>query len=167
MRTLAGVLLVLLAVVIGIGVYREWFTFVSKPNPADDQKVTLGVDVDKTKIREDTSAAEKKTRELADEAAKKAKEAADAADKRAKSLVEEQTASGTIEKIDMADNRIAVMIKDNKELTVQVVAGTKIQRKDELMDLKDLHAGDHVAIVYVAKDGKNVAKSITVERATE
>jgi len=162
MRTLIAIVVVVLLIVIAIGISRDWFTFHSRENPNDD-KVTFGVDLDKAKFHADTRAAQQKLQEDKEAAEKKAKELAAKADEQ---TTTEKTISGTIAKIDAADNRLAVTATDNKELNIFVDSSTKIRRKNEVLQLNDLRAGNEITAAYMAKDGKNLAKSITVESAT-
>jgi hypothetical protein len=63
MRSLIRVLVVLLICLIGIGLYRGWFSLLSSnPNPGGD-KVNVGVSVDKGKMKSDVKDAEQKVKE--------------------------------------------------------------------------------------------------------
>lgn len=63
MRSLIKVLVVPLIFLVGIGLYRGWFS-VSSPKPdAGGDKVNVNVTVDKGKIRSDVRKAEQKVKE--------------------------------------------------------------------------------------------------------
>jgi hypothetical protein len=72
LRTL--IILIVIAVV-GIGVYRQWFT-VTTHDRDDDQKVDIKLTVDKAKIEQDTKTAVKKTEEEASKLSAKVKDEA-------------------------------------------------------------------------------------------
>jgi len=52
---------------------------------------------------------------------------------------------------------------DGKEVDVAYIIDTKVELKN-VSAVKDIAIGDSVEIEYVAKDGKRVAKVITVEK---
>jgi hypothetical protein len=70
----AFVVLIVIAVV-GIGVYRQWFTVTTRDRQ-DDQKVDIKLTVDTAKIKQDTKTAAKKTEEEASKLSAKVKEEA-------------------------------------------------------------------------------------------
>jgi hypothetical protein len=67
MRKLLGVIVILVAVVVAIGFYRNWFS-VRGNREGDNPKVE--VEVDKQKIQEDVRAARQRADEVIDNAAK-------------------------------------------------------------------------------------------------
>jgi hypothetical protein len=63
MRRLLLFLVLVLVVVVGVGYYRDWFT-INTTQGKDDQKIHMGVDIDKAKIKEDANKAKEKAKEL-------------------------------------------------------------------------------------------------------
>jgi hypothetical protein len=63
MRFLLRVAIVLLLCLLGIGLYRGWFTFSRSNSNADPNKVNASVSVDKGKIKADVKMAEEKIEE--------------------------------------------------------------------------------------------------------
>ena len=53
MRKLIVTLVALIAVVLAVGIYLEWFNFSRKPDTQDDKKVVFNMEVDKEKIKKD------------------------------------------------------------------------------------------------------------------
>jgi hypothetical protein len=74
-HVLRTLLILIVVAVVGIGVYRQWFT-VTTHDRDDDQKVDLKLTVDKAKIEADTKLAVKKTEEEASKISEKVKEEA-------------------------------------------------------------------------------------------
>src|SRR5579864_3278285 len=72
---LRGLIILIVIAILGIGVYRQWFT-VTTHDRDDDQKVDLKLTVDKAKIEQDTKMAVKKTEEEAKKFSAKVKEEA-------------------------------------------------------------------------------------------
>jgi hypothetical protein len=148
-------LIVLIVVFVGLGFYLNWFEFSAGRNTQDDKKVTLKLDVDTAKIKEDTATAKDKAKEMGD----KLKSNVDT------SLATE-TAKGSIVRVEEADRRITLMSDTNKELTIQMESSSKVRVKDADVQLKDLKVGDRVTVVYKSKEGRNIAQTVTVERAS-
>jgi Na+/H+ antiporter NhaB len=63
MKALLAVLVVLVAIVIGVGFYQKWFQV--STDKGEDQKTHITVTVDQEKFKEDEKAAEKQVRALA------------------------------------------------------------------------------------------------------
>jgi hypothetical protein len=72
---LRNLIILIVIAVVGIGVYRQWFT-VTTHDRDDDQKVDVKLTVDKAKIEADTKLAVKKTEEEASKLSTKVKEEA-------------------------------------------------------------------------------------------
>ena len=62
MKTIFKLLIVLVICLIGIGIYRGWFSFSSTSSDTEKDKINVGVSVDKSKMREDVSTAREKIR---------------------------------------------------------------------------------------------------------
>jgi len=151
MRRFIIFVLALLVVVVAIGIYRDWFNFGKQDDPGSD-KTRLSVEVDKRKIEQDAEALKQQAKELGQRAN------IDTGNK-------EETATGTVSKVDSAAQRLMIVTSDNKELTVNVDASTKLRAKDGPMSLNDLRAGERVTVVYSVKDGKKIAQSVTAQAA--
>ncbi len=67
-----GVLILLAAVVVGVGYYQGWFTVARTDS---DHSVNVNVQVDKEKMREDKDRAKEEIRRLPGEVKEKAREA--------------------------------------------------------------------------------------------
>ena len=65
MRSLIKLLVVLLICLVGIGIYRGWFTMSTPPPNADGDKVNFSVD--KGKVKADIKKAEEKIKQLGDD----------------------------------------------------------------------------------------------------
>jgi hypothetical protein len=72
---LRGLTIVTVLAIVGIGVYRQWFT-VATHDQRHDQKVDIKLTIDTAKIKEDTKMAAKKTEEEASKLSAKVKEEA-------------------------------------------------------------------------------------------
>ena len=72
---LRGLIIVIVIAVLGVGVYRQWFT-VTTHDRRDNQKVDIKLTVDTAKIKEDTKMAAKKTEEEASKLSANVKEQA-------------------------------------------------------------------------------------------
>jgi predicted negative regulator of RcsB-dependent stress response len=64
MRKLLGTLVVLAAVVIGIGFYRGWFTFSTSHDSGTDQR-SIHMNIDENKVKSDAEKAKEKASEAA------------------------------------------------------------------------------------------------------
>ena len=71
MKTIFKLLIVLVICLVGIGIWRGWFS-VSRTNDAEQDKVNMSVD--KGKIKEDVQKAKQKVGEEVKEAVEKVKE---------------------------------------------------------------------------------------------
>ena len=143
--------IVLVAIVIGLGIHFGWFEFWTKGSAKDDKQLTLGVDVDTGKIKEDAQAAKQKAQELGATVKEKITTHSGA-----------ETAKGEIVNIAEMEQRFTVATTDKKTLIFHVEPTTKVQGKETQVDLKDLHVGDHVTVSYEVKDGMNVVQSINM-----
>ena len=149
MRRLLGTIVVLIGIVIIIGIWRDWFQFRSHSN--DDHMDTFSVDVNRQKLREDTAAAEKSARHIGDRIRENAE-----------GILPEHSASGRIAHVWPMDKDLRIVTSENKELALKVEPNTKIIENEQAMQLDGLREGERVWVVYAIKDGKNVARSITI-----
>jgi hypothetical protein len=150
MRRLLGTLAIIVIIVVVVGVYRDWFHF-TRSQDQGGETLDLGVQVDKQKIKEDQQALENKAKEFGGQLRDKA--------------APEEKATGTIAQVDPTAQRVVVRTTDQKEITVYLESATKVRLNDAQASLKEVHEGDRATVNYSAKDGKNYARSISVERA--
>jgi hypothetical protein len=71
MARLIGAIVIVLAILVGIGFYMDWFHVSTNQS---GQKSNVEISVDKQKIQEDEEAAKKKVEELKDKAKQKVDE---------------------------------------------------------------------------------------------
>lgn len=148
-------LVVLLALGFGVGLYLDWFHLsVKRPAAEGDKKLTVSLEVNTEKVKDAAEAAKQKGKEIG--AAIKEK---------IDTVAGTETAKGTVVKVEEAEHRLTVMTSENKELTVLVEESSKVRLKDAPMQLKDLQEGDEVTVIYTVKDGKNIARAVTADRA--
>jgi predicted negative regulator of RcsB-dependent stress response len=139
-------LILLLGAVVGLGVYRGWFAFTTR-DTAEQKKLTLQVQVDTDKIKEDAAAANKKVHDIGG------------------TLTAAKTAHGTMANVN-ADH-FAVMLEQEDEaaeLSFQIDPTSKIRLNDRDVVLADLRVGDRVTVTFHEKGGKNVVRTVTAER---
>jgi Cu/Ag efflux protein CusF len=164
MQKFLGGVVILLLIVGGVGFYLGWFNFEKKKDTGDD-KVTFSVEVDKQKIKDDAAAAEKRAKEIGADLKEKASESTETARKKLNESAAQQTVAGRINRVDPASNRVTVMTADNKEMTFQVEPATTLRLQDASAVLKEFREGDRITVVYAVQDGKNIARSVSVERS--
>ncbi|HEV3143913.1 MAG TPA: hypothetical protein VGZ47_08530 [Gemmataceae bacterium] len=152
MRRILGTLVVLAAIVVGVGIWRDWFHFRSQSSTNDDQTTTFSVDVNRQKIQDDKAAAAESARQLGERI-----------QEGAQGIASGHSARGHIAKVGPMDNRVLVVkTSDDKELTLQLEPTTKIFGNEQAMQYQDLHEGEHIWVTYSIQDGKNIARSITI-----
>ena len=158
MRGFLFLLLVLVVAFVALGFYQGWFRFGGDRDNAGSDKETKVLTVNKDKMKEDLERMKDKAKELGskikDEAAKvvdKVKE------KVAPKSAGEHTATGTVKRVEPADNRLVLTTADDKDLVLHLTA-------DVWTKLGDLKAGDKVTVTYREQDGKNEATAVTVEK---
>jgi hypothetical protein len=137
-------LVFLVAVVLVVGWFRGWVTFTKHSDTADD-KVQYGVTIDKEKAKRDK-----------ENLARKADDAIHGRDES-----KPETVTGTIGSID-ANQRLVLKTGSKADLKLEVDQSTQIKVNERTSGLTDLHVGDEASVDYVAKNGKNVARSIAV-----
>jgi hypothetical protein len=153
-KAIVTLVVVLIVVTIGLGFYRDWFNFSTKRNAQGDDKVTLSLEVDRGKIKQDIEAAKQKVKEIG----RTGKENVEA-------LAGAATEKGTVVNVEEAGQRFTLMTADNKQLAIQMDSSSQVHLREAERHLKDLRAGDRVTVVYKVNDGKNIAQSVTIERA--
>jgi len=151
-RTVIVVVLLLVAVGVGLGFYLDWFRFTGERN-SEDGKTTLGVEVNKDKIKGDVNSAQEKAKEFGQTVKEKFGAGT-------------ETAKGEVITVQGTDRRFTLVTPDKKELTIQVEPASKIRSQDRDIQLEGVQKGDQVQVIYRVKDGKNIAQSVTVEPAT-
>jgi Cu/Ag efflux protein CusF len=141
-------LILLLGAVVGFGVYRGWFAFTTGRDAAEQKKVTLQVQVNTDKIKEDAAAANKKVHDLGG------------------TLTAGKTAHGTVAKVD-ADHFAMMLEEENEanEMAFHMEPASKVRRNERDVTLRDLQEGDRVTVTYQEKEGKNVVRTVTAERS--
>jgi hypothetical protein len=145
MRKTAGFLFLVLLVVIGVGYWRGWFTVSANPQPQKDDKVVYNVEVDKQKFRKDTAAVCQAVKDRT-------------------SAAQAETLRGTVGFVDVTTRSFTLRVPGKEDMPFQVDSGTKIRRDESDLALKDLRAGEPVAVSHTNKDGVNVAMTVTVEK---
>jgi hypothetical protein len=154
MRRLIGTAVILIAIFAGLGFYFDWFKVYTQKTAPTEDKTKITLEIDKEKMKEDTDAAKDKAGQLGE----KVKEKVD-------TLVGAETARGTVSKVQEAGDRFTVTTSDNKELSFETETSSQIRRDDKEVPAKDLKVGDPVTVEFKVKNGKKVARSITIERA--
>jgi hypothetical protein len=145
MRGVFAVLIVLVALGLGLGLYMHWF----------------GVTVDKEKMKDDTAEARDKVKGLEKRIEDKVAQGKENVGTKGSGG---QTATGKVNKVEVADSRFQMTTTDNKDVTVYTDAASELRLKDEGFKLEDLRPEDDVTVAYDVKDGKNLATSVTVNR---
>jgi hypothetical protein len=156
MRGFFIVLLVVLVGVAGLGFYLDWWGF-TRSRDAEGKTTGVTFNVNQKRIAEDT----KKAGEAIHDLAKKAHlESRDAASGEA---VAPQTVKGALKKVDAAERRLTLTTPEDRPITVETGAATKIRRNDVEVRLNELMEGDRLVVQYRDENGKHVAQSITAE----
>ena len=150
MRRLLGSLVVLIAIVVVIGIWRGWFDFRSNSREGDGNR-TYSVDVNRTQIAKDTAVVGQSARQVGE----RIKE-------NVENVAGQHSANGIIIRVERKDKLLQIRTSENKELTIAIEPSTKIVENEESVQLDGLRDGERVWITYSVQDGKNVAQSITV-----
>jgi hypothetical protein len=151
MRRLLGSLLIIIAIIVAVGIWRGWFNFRSQSAREDENRTTFSVDVNRNQIERDTAAVERSARQVGE----RIKEDAHG-------LAGDHTARGTIARIGAMEKHVLVRTSDNKELIVEVEPATRIIENEQPIQLDGLREGERVLVTYSTRDGKNIAGSITI-----
>jgi translation initiation factor IF-1 len=153
MRHFLTLLVVLFLIVAGVGWYRGWFTMGLR-NDSSDDKVDVNVSIDRAKIRSDTQAAQERTRELGERVTRQAREVVKSP--------EEETARGNVIDVLPEMRQVRVRLEDGVQ-TFEVPENSTVRLQAKSGMLEQLKPGDRVTVIYQMKDGKRVARSLTVE----
>jgi hypothetical protein len=154
MRAIRIIVLLLLVALVGLGFYRDWFHFTREQSP-EDGKEAVRLEVNKDKIQQDLNKAKQQAGKIG----------AEVKDKLSVHSTTE-TAKGAITKVEDANHHFLLRTSEQKELTIQVEPTSRIRLRDTQIQLQDLRVGDQVTVTYQVKEGKNIAQTVTVERAT-
>lgn len=141
-------------IAVGLGFYLGWFTTTTQRSTTDDGKVVVALQVDTDKIKAD---------------AKTARESVEKAGDAIKDKIQDlggTTVQGKIMSVDATAQSFTLMTSEGKEVTLHLAPKAEVKLKDKPGELKDLHAGDEVTVVYKSEDGKNLARSITAVQGT-
>jgi Cu/Ag efflux protein CusF len=117
--------------------------------------VVLAVEVDTDKIKADADAAKKSVEKVSESVKEKIQD-----------LTGHETAQGKIMEVDEAANRVTLVTKEGKNLTLHLSPSSELKLKTKDAKVKDLKAGDEVTVVYKVEDGKNQVRSITADQAS-
>jgi len=154
MRTLFFTVVLLLVIAFGVATYRDWVDFSTKKSTQDGNKVTLSLELDPEKMHGDTEAVKQKAKELTETVKENL-----GAPARTESI------KGQVVRVEMAAQRFVRANREKKELTIHVDPSSKIRLNGAEIQLEDIQAGDQVTVAFRVQDGKNIARSVTVERA--
>lgn len=137
-------LIVVVIIVMGIGLYRGWFSFTTSHDAPDDGKFGVKVEVDTGKIKADANVAKKKAQEFGE------------------SFKSSKTMHGTLVKTE--SGQLSVKDEANNNVVFDMQPTSKVQLKSMDVPLTQLQAGDRVTVVYHEEDGKNLVQTVTAER---
>jgi hypothetical protein len=151
MRKFLWTLIVLIAIVVGVGFYLGWFVGSIDRNADGDGKITVSLDINPAKIWGTTQKVAQKAEQVGHDVKDKIGGHGNA-----------ETVKGTIAKVEPAAKRVVVTTSGDKEVSIVVEAASKVRRNDTEIKLDDLRVGDHINADYDVKDGQNIARSVTV-----
>jgi hypothetical protein len=153
MRGLFTLLLIVFLVLLGLGLYLDWFRFLVNRN-AEGQGTGVTFQVNREKIARDTEKLGQEVRHLGKKVQQQAHKGAAPAP---------QAVKGKLMNVDQAEHRLLIKTGDNHTLTVVTGPKTKISRHAVEVPLNELMEGDHLEVLYREENGKHVAESITVD----
>jgi Cu/Ag efflux protein CusF len=160
------ILVLLLAALVGGGMYLGWFSFRSDTTSGG---TTVQVNVNTPKVKEDVNKAGTAAREMATtatekagEVGEKAKEAAGKVAAQARDFADGESATGPLVRVD-AEKRV-VTVRDEKqgEVTATLAADALVRSGGEPKPFSELKAGDRVRVLFKTKDGQRTATSVIV-----
>jgi len=140
-----GFLVLVVAVVAGVGFYRGWFTIATNPSDRPDDKVSVTVGVDTERIKSDAAAAKRKARDFGG------------------AVAGSKTVQGKLNEV--TEGRIVVATDPTGTMDFHLEPDAKIFLGKEEARSKDLSAGDRVTVTYREQDGKNKVQTVTAERS--
>jgi hypothetical protein len=155
MRKFLLTLIVLIAIVVGVGFYLGWFAVSMDRNVDGNGKITVSLDINPGKISGTTQAVAQKAEQVGHGIKDKIDGHGNA-----------ETVKGTIAKVEPAAKRVVVMTSGDKEVTIVVEPASKVRLNDAEIKLDDLRVGDQINADYDVKDGQNIARSVTVAART-
>jgi len=146
-----GLLVLVLCVFAGVGLYLKWFTISASTTEGHDPDVHLSVN--KEKVKEDINVVKEDVKSGAGKLAEKVH-----------GLTGAKTLEGTIQQIETAKQELTILDSKKQDVTVKVDAATKIKIADKDSSFGDLATNDPVSVHYEAKKDGNVATTITVQK---
>lgn len=158
MLRLIGFVVVLAAIVFGLGLYLDWFS-VSKDDSGDTSK--LSVTVDKEKVSRDAAVAKEKAGEMVDKASAAMKKLGDKNDDEAAPAG--STVEGSIMTVD-ADEARLVVANDDGTMAFVVADGADVRLNGREVPLADLRLGDAVEVDYEQDEARRVAHRVSATR---
>lgn len=160
MKYVVSTVLVVLAVVIGIGFYQQWWSVNAESDgTADKRTVDLNLTIDTDKASKDLKEAGKATNEAVESAGESISNLAD----KAREAVGNPTGDklkGTVSSVD--DQNRSLTIETGAE-SVSFVVAEDVDIVDEEANVKTLNnitKGDKITVTYTEEDGKKIANDI-------
>jgi len=156
MKSFLIALLLICIIAVGGAFYLGWLN-VSTADSYDNRRREVTLTIDKEKVKEDIDAVKQKAGEVGEKIGQTSKDV----------LTLGKTVNGQLQEVDAAKKEVTVKSSDGKEtVTVKVDEQTKIKVGDkDGASLSELKSGDPVTLVYVPKDGVDVAVSVWVKPA--
>ncbi|MGE3805785.1 MAG: hypothetical protein AB7K24_14010 [Gemmataceae bacterium] len=146
-----AILLVVVALVAGLGFYLGWFD-VSRQSGNDRTDITL--QINKDKVKEDTN----KAVESAKETGRKIKEGA-------QQLVSGKSVTGTVASVDAVAGTMSVDTGAAEPVKFTMMPETKVKTDTEAKSMDDLSPEQKVTVAYHEdKNGARIADTITIEQ---
>jgi hypothetical protein len=152
MRGLIVAVLLVGAVILGVGFYLDWFGFRVNRDP-DNKQVDLTFNVNRERIQQDASKIKEEVTRFGQRVQEGARDLA--------GKVGLNTVEGKVARIDGTTGLVTVTTADSKSVTLESAATTKIRRHDVDVNLNALMQGDEVVVRYRVENGRNIAESIT------
>src|SRR5262249_13078532 len=143
-------LLILFLIVVGLGLYFDWFSFSMNRNE-EGKGSGVTFNVNRERIAKDTERASQAVKNLG-------KKLAPAGGKDAAT----QTVKGTLMSVNEAARQLTLKTGADQPVTVRVPTETKIRRNDVEVNMGGLMTGDLLEVIYRDEGGKHVADSVTV-----
>ena len=137
-------ILLLLVAIVGVSIWRGWLTF-SRSDGENDSKVGVNVSVDRDKFNKDVNAVKDR---LDRDASPKAAAAG--------------TFSGKISNLDSGNSIVTIASPENKQVTVELTADTRVRMGDRPATRAELRQGQEVRCVHAARDGRQLCEEIVI-----
>jgi len=153
MRGLLTALFLVFLVVLGVGLYLDWFHFSLRRNPESERINGVAFEVNRGRMAEDAARVGEGIRTFGKRVQQTAHKAAEE---------EGGQVRGRVASVDEANRQLTLTTADNNSLTLQTGPATKIRRNEVEVNLNGLMEGDRVQAVYRDEGGKHVARTITV-----